>query len=77
MAFSDAVKTQAFARSRGRCECTRKAHPHTTRCNKSLTRATAQFHHVYAEGLGGSDGLANCEVLCLTCHKATPSYGRH
>jgi hypothetical protein len=24
---------------------------------------------------GGSDGLENCEALCLTCHKKTGSYG--
>jgi 5-methylcytosine-specific restriction endonuclease McrA len=77
VAFPQEVKDKAFARSGGQCECVRQGHGHPRRCPKVLTRATAQFHHRHAEALGGSDALSNCEVLCLACHQATPSYGRH
>jgi hypothetical protein len=77
MAFSDDVKRVAFRRSGGQCECTRKEHRHSGRCPAKLTMDTAQFHHVTAVSAGGSDGASNCEVLCLTCHKGTDSFGRH
>lgn len=79
MAFSESVKDQAaFRRSGGRCECKRRHHSHgVSRCSRTVTRPSAEFHHVTAESVGGSNGLSNCEVLCLPCHKGTPSYGRH
>ena len=77
MPFSESVKSQAFARARGWCECKRQGHGHIGRCATTVTRATAQFHHVHAQALGGHDGLSNCEVLCRPCHVATPSYGKH
>jgi 5-methylcytosine-specific restriction endonuclease McrA len=76
MAFSDTIKTQAFRRSGGRCECRRNAHSHTGRCTTRLTMQSAEFHHIHASSEGGHDGLSNCEVLCSACHKLTPSYGR-
>ena len=78
MAFSETTKTTAYIRSGGRCECKRTSHPHhIKRCAKRLARKTAQFHHILSVAAGGSDGLANCQVLCLRCHKLTRSYGRH
>lgn len=77
MAFAEEVKAKAFARSGGRCECIRLSHGHQGRCAVALTSTEAEYHHVHADARGGSDGLANCEVLCKPCHKATPSYGRH
>lgn len=74
--FSDTTKTAALKRSGGRCECKRKFHGHTGRCSARVTRATAHFHHVTAKLVGGGDGLANCEVLCVPCHRKTASYGR-
>jgi hypothetical protein len=76
MPFSDDVKDRAFVRSGGKCECTRTNHPHRGRCGARLTRATAEFHHITAQSVGGSDGLSNCEVLCHECHVGTASYGR-
>jgi 5-methylcytosine-specific restriction endonuclease McrA len=78
MAFSDAIKDSAFARSGGRCECKRSAHQAHAglRCTTVLTRHSAEYHHVTAVDAGGSDGLSNCEVLCRPCHLLTPSYGR-
>lgn len=77
MAFSETVKDQAFRRSGGRCECTRGSHGHSGRCPNRVTRHSAHFHHVHAQSQGGHDGLSNCEVLCVTCHKLTPSWGSH
>ena len=77
MPFSETVKDQAFRRSGGRCECERSYHSHgRSRCSRTVTRTTAQFHHISAQSVGGHDGLSNCEVLCLPCHKGTSSYGR-
>jgi 5-methylcytosine-specific restriction endonuclease McrA len=78
MAFSDSVKDSAFQRSGGVCECRRSAHTaHSSgRCATVVLRHTAEYHHVTAASVGGSDSLSNCEVLCLTCHKLTDSYGR-
>jgi 5-methylcytosine-specific restriction endonuclease McrA len=80
MAFSEATKDAAYARSGGQCECRRQDgyHPYA-RCPKRLARhgEETNFHHVHAESKGGDDSLSNCEVLCTRCHKATESYGRH
>ena len=80
MPFPESVKDQAFARSGGRCECTRQ-HPnsptaphHGGRCSTTFTRHGAwEAHHAVA---GGLDTLSNCEAVCLTCHVLTGSYGR-
>lgn len=77
MAFSDETKRDALRRSGGRCECTRREHTsHSGRCNSPVSMATAEFHHVTVQSVGGHDGLSNCEVLCHSCHVATDSYGR-
>lgn len=79
MPFSEIVKDQAFARSGGRCECTRQhtgqnAPHHGGRCPNTFTRHGAwEAHHIAADG---SDTLSNCEALCTTCHELTRSYGR-
>jgi 5-methylcytosine-specific restriction endonuclease McrA len=78
--FSEDTKNAAFSRAGGRCQCTRRGHGHDARrCNAPLTRYGdgAHFHHITAESAGGSNTLSNCEALCVKCHKATQSYGRH
>lgn len=76
MAFSATVKAQALRRSGNRCECKRRHPHHLGRCSARVTMANAQFHHITAQSVGGSDGLSNCEVLCTRCHRLTASYGR-
>lgn len=77
MAFPEPVKDAAFQRSGGQCECRRSAtHSHNQRCTARITRYGAEYHHVTAQSVGGHDGLSNCEVLCVPCHKGTDSYGR-
>lgn len=80
MAFSDSVKQQALLRASGRCECARKEHNHfgfLGRCGATLTAGAYEFNHRVSQLAGGSDSLANCEVLCISCHRATRSYGAH
>lgn len=80
MAFSEAVKQQAYKRSGGRCECTRQhlgalnAPHHGGRC-PSLLLYGWHAHHKVSVLAGGSDTLSNCEALCVRCHELTRSYG--
>jgi len=78
MAFSEATKDEAFRRSRGQCECTRKEHDHMGRCSKTFTRYGGgwEAHHKTAQSSGGGNELSNCEILCERCHKLTETYGR-
>lgn len=83
MAFSEETVKQAFQGAGGRCECKRTVCGHTGRCAKTFTfsqRAPSdqsgwQANHVTSVAAGGSDGLSNCEILCVPCHKKTGSYG--
>ena len=82
MAFPADVKEKALKSAGGRCECRRSTGPEHAkhagkRCSKAITMSTAEFHHKTSQKAGGSDGLANCEVLCKECHKGTKSYGAH
>ena len=83
MPFSDSIRGQGFARSGGRCECTRihmgvtNAPHHGERCPTTLAGVEGwEAHHITAVGAGGQDILSNCEILCVTCHQLTQSYGR-
>lgn len=83
MPFPDSIRGQAFARSGGRCECEREhlgmpaAPHHGGRCQRTLAGVGGwEAHHVTAESVGGPDILSNCEILCVTCHQLTESYGR-
>jgi hypothetical protein len=77
MPFSDLVKLSALTRAGNRCECVRLRHTHAGRCTTRVSRLTAHFHHRTAQIVGGNDTLSNCEVVCVTCHRETASYGRH
>lgn len=88
MAFSDSVVMMAWRRSGGQCECRRKEHQHgySGRCTKLLRLDQRgndnspfgwEAHHKIAVSEGGSDLFANCEILCIECHKKTYSYGQH
>lgn len=80
MAFTEATKDLAYRRSGGRCECERIHHPHWgSRCSTTFSRYGGQWeaHHITAQSSDGHDGISNCEVLCLACHKQTQSYGRN
>lgn len=75
MAFSQSTIDIAWKRAGGRCE----------KCGKQLVyanhedgeRGAWEAHHKKAVKDGGSDDLGNCQILCLSCHRATRSYGSH
>jgi 5-methylcytosine-specific restriction endonuclease McrA len=80
MAFSEETKQAALRHAGGQCECRRLScpeHPTTNRCQTKLVNGRYEFHHITAVSSGGSDGLSNCEVLCIPCHQQTQSYGTH
>lgn len=87
MPFSNSVVQEKFQRVGGRCECVRTncSHPgNPDRCTRKFSfsdRDTAdgrgwQANHKISQASGGSDGIANCEILCIPCHKNTRSFGR-
>ncbi|MDP4219456.1 MAG: hypothetical protein Q8916_02720 [Bacteroidota bacterium] len=74
MEFTQAIKNQAFTRSRGKCECQRTTHGHAGRCNAKL----AGDWHVHSKiSLRSKDdlSLSNSEVLCGACHRARQLLG--
>ena len=88
MAFSNATVLAAWQRAGGRCECGRSNCGHGPwRCRTPMEYAADYFdyndyapdgweaHHKVPVYQGGSDTLANCQILCIPCHKKTPSYG--
>ena len=85
MAFSNATVLAAWQRAGGRCECGRSNCGHGPwRCGKVLNWNSRgkdyasggwEAHHKVPVYLGGSDTLSNCQILCIPCHKNTPSYG--
>lgn len=75
--FPQSVKDKAYIRSGARCECRCRSHGHTGRCRTTLTKVSAQCHHIYDESQGGHDGLTNCELLCRSCYMRMSAYGRH
>ena len=89
MAFSPSVIEAAWRRSGGKCECRRALcnnHGYYG-CNKKLDWNARgddnapggwEAHHKIGVASGGPDTLANCEILCIACHKNTRNYGsRH
>lgn len=57
--FPKAVRRSALARAGGRCET----------CGAALLPGHFHFDHAVAHALGGASDLANCQVLCRTCHR--------
>lgn len=83
MAFSQEVIDAAWKRAGGKCECDLFTCPHHTgRHNKTLDPKNRiegmkwHAHHKISQNAGGSDGLQNCQILCIPCHEYTKSYGR-
>ena len=71
MAFSQETLNAAWRSAGGKCE----------RCNKELDPENKKSgmkwhaHHRTSVDAGGSDGVSNCEILCVPCHEKTYSYG--
>lgn len=61
--FTAKVKDAAWERADGKCEG----------CGIRLHRGRIHYDHIIADGLGGSNDLDNCAVLCGgpgSCHDA-------
>lgn len=65
MAFSEETKKQAWRRAGGKCE----------KYGTDLSGQSWHAHHKQSLESDGHDGLSNCQVLCLDCHKDTKTYG--
>lgn len=87
MAFSDTTVFAAWKRSGGRCECRNgKCGHYKWGCNSKLVweyrgldflPGAWEAHHIIPVSKGGRDTVENCQILCIDCHKNTPSYGEH
>jgi len=71
--FSDSVVKQAWARSGGRCECTKTTHGHGRICQKRLLE---QYRGDDESGYGwevqsisgvDTDKLDDCQIRCMDC----------
>ena len=86
MAFSESTIHAAWLRAGGRCECKKILFGGVLRkCDKPLDWLSRgndyaiggwEAHHKVAVSSGGPDDISNCEILCISCHKNTGSYGR-
>lgn len=74
MAVSQAVRAEIYTRAGGRCECTMNVCGHSGRCKTGLYSPYWDAHHRNANG---PDIPSNLIAMCATCHKNTPTYGRH
>ncbi len=76
MAFPQDVVFGALYRAGARCECKRTTCGHMGRCNEFLVAQAWHAHHRLSQAAGGSDGLENCEILCMPCCNNSQSYDR-
>lgn len=74
MAFSEEVVERAWARSGGRCECTRSNHWHNERCKGIIIKAfRGERDNSYGWEAHSKNGnlsnLSDCEILCTRCYQ--------
>ena len=68
--------------ARGRCEC-EGCQWHNGRCETEFTydeRGLADDDGAWQaehDDPDGNDTVMNCRILCVPCHKETPTYGAH
>ena len=56
--FTDKIKVDAFTRAGGKCE----------KCTGHLYAGKVHYDHRIPDAMGGEPTLANCDVLCASCH---------
>lgn len=64
--FSRKVRMAAFDRAAGRCE----GRINGDRCGADISDGRCDYDHILPAALGGKAELANCQCLCIACHKA-------
>ena len=57
--FSNKTKDEAATRANGHCE----------KCGRSFTGTRPAYDHILPCEYGGKPTLANCQLLCIPCHK--------
>lgn len=57
--FSATIKRKAFERAAGQCE----------KCSAPISAGKVDYDHILPDVLGGKPELANCQALCIPCHK--------
>lgn len=70
------VDQEVRRRSGGRCECTMGRCTHEgapSRCKKTLNAGQGEIHRI---DRSKPHTASNCILLCVECHRNTPSYGR-
>lgn len=65
--FSKDTKRQAFARSKGICECHLIAHVFSVPCSRPLGEGNTFYEHIIPDRSGGDNSLSNCAALTKTC----------
>ncbi len=76
------VRIRFYFVAQSRCECQGCKH-HEGRCQAEFTydeRGTADDDGAWQaehDDPGGGSGIMNCRILCVPCHKETPTYGLH
>jgi hypothetical protein len=66
--FSKQTMRDAFARSGGRCESALVPSLENIGCNRALRSGDINYDHISAEAISHDNSLANCSVLCRSCH---------
>lgn len=64
--FPRKVRDATFARSDGRCE----GRINGMRCGSDISDGRCDYDHILPAALGGKADIANCQALCIACHKA-------
>lgn len=64
--FPRKVRVAAFDRAAGRCE----GRINGDRCGADIRDGRCDYDHILPAALGGKAELANCQCLCIACHKA-------
>lgn len=64
--FPRKVRAAAFSRAAGRCE----GKINGDRCGADISDGRCDYDHILPAALGGKAELANCQCLCIACHKA-------
>lgn len=65
--FSAPTKREAYARSRGRCECHRLPEWPFAHCGRALGEGDTFYEHIDPAAFSGRNDLDNCAVLTRTC----------
>lgn len=64
-----ALRSDAFERSDGICECSREICQKRVPNLRRVTWTDGQLHHIVSRARGGSDELSNVQFITRRCHE--------